>query len=146
MAAELATLVGELSPYVTAAVGAYGAAVLARAHEEVADVTVGWGRRMLQQIFGVRPDEDEVPETVIELAQAPDDPDLQAALRVQIRRVLAADEELAARLRAMLAEARAETAGTGTATVTASGERSVAIGRDNSGTIVTGDHSTGFNR
>ncbi|GAA4941471.1 hypothetical protein HD597_001224 [Nonomuraea thailandensis] len=126
MGAELATLVGELSPYVTAAVGAYGATVLARAQEEAADATVGWGRRMLQQIFGVRPDEDDVPETVIELAQAPDDPDLQAALRVQIRRLMAADEELAARLRAMVAEARAETAGT--VTVTASG-----------------DHSAGFN-
>ncbi|MBB6547931.1 hypothetical protein [Nonomuraea rubra] len=144
MGAELATLVGELSPYVTAAVGAYGAAVLVRAREEAADVTVAWGRRMLQRIFGVRSEGDELPEAVVELAQAPDDPDLQAALRVQIRRLLAADEELVAQLRAMVAEARAGTGGT--VTVTASGERSVAIGRDNSGTIITGDHSSGFNR
>lgn len=132
VSAELATLVGELSPYVTAAVGTYGAAVLVRAQEEAADATVGWGRRILRRIFA-----DEVPETVIELAQAPDDPDLQAALRVQIRRLLAADEELAAQVRAMVAEARAATAAT--VTVTASGERSVAVGRDNNATIITGD-------
>lgn len=50
------------------AVGAYGVAVLARANEEAADATVGWGRVLLQRIFGVIPEGEEAPEAIAELA------------------------------------------------------------------------------
>ncbi|WP_061290913.1 hypothetical protein [Herbidospora cretacea] len=132
MSAELAQLAQEVSPYVTAAISAYGAAVLARANDDAADATVGWGRGLLRRIFGTAP--EETPEAVAELAADPDDPDLQAALRVQIRRLLSTDPELAADVRAMLDQARAQ----GPA-VTASGDRSVAVGGDNTGVIATGD-------
>ncbi|MEV7012560.1 hypothetical protein [Streptosporangium sp. NPDC051022] len=41
MSGDPASLAHAVSPYVTAAVGAYGGAVLARANEEAADATVG---------------------------------------------------------------------------------------------------------
>ncbi|MGW5266289.1 hypothetical protein ACWEQG_35380 [Microbispora sp. NPDC004025] len=123
----------------TAAVSAYGGAVLARANEQAADATVGWGRALLQRIFGVAEEEQEVPEAVADLAADPDNPDLQAVLRVHIGKLLAADPELAGQVRELLDQARAEVGPA--VTVTASGSRSVAIGRDNSGSVTTGDHS-----
>jgi hypothetical protein len=130
---ELAVLIGEVSPYVTAAVGAYGGAVLARANDQAADATVGLGRRMLRRVFGTRAAGD-VPQPVADLAADPGDPDLQAALRVAIRRLLAADAELAGDLRGMLAGAAA-------VTVTASGERSIAA-QSITGVASTGDDAS----
>ncbi|MGC5010167.1 hypothetical protein ACLQ2R_05340 [Streptosporangium sp. DT93] len=140
MSGDLVTLAQEVSPYVTAAVGAYGGAVLARANEEAADATVGWGRALLQRIFGVT-SEAEVPEAVAELAADPDNEDLQAVLRVQIKKLLTADPELAAQVRAMLEQADAATGRTVTTTVTASGKGAVAAGRDITGSVTTGDQS-----
>jgi hypothetical protein len=135
MDSELATLASDISPYVTAAIGAYGAAVLSTARDQAADATVGLGRRFLQRIFGRRLPE-ETPSAVTELAASPDDLDLQAALRVAIRHALAADPELVADLRQQL-----DGAGAGGVTVTASGERSVAA-QTISGVVVTGDNGT----
>jgi hypothetical protein len=125
---ELAVLIGEVSPYVTAAIGAYGGAVLAKANNQAADATVGLGRRMLQRIFGTRA-VGEAPQPVFDLAADPDDPDLQEALRVAICKMLATDAELKGDLRGMLAGAAV--------TVTASGERSIAA------QTITGVASTG---
>jgi hypothetical protein len=99
---ELAVLVGQVSPYVTAAVGAYGSTVLAKVNDDAAGATLGLGRRMLQRIFGSRAP-GNIPQPVADLAADPRDADLQAALRVAIRKVLAVDTELASDLRAMLA-------------------------------------------
>jgi hypothetical protein len=129
---ELAVLVGEVSPYVTAAVGAYGVAVLTRVNDQAADATVGLGRQILQRIFGVRAAGD-VPQPVADLAADPDDPDLQAAVRVAIRKLLAADANLAGDLRGVMAGAAA-------VTVTASGERSIAA-QTITGIASTGDDS-----
>jgi hypothetical protein len=129
---ELAVLIGEASPYVTAAVRAYGGAVLAKANDQAADATVGLGRRILQRIFGTRAAGD-VPPPVADLAADPDDPDLQAALRVAIRKLLADDPGLAGDLRGMLAGAAV--------TVTASGERSIAA-QSITGVASTGDDAT----
>lgn len=134
MDGELATLASDISPYVTAAIGAYGAAVLSTARDQAADATVGLGRRLLQRIFGQRTPE-QAPSAVAELAQSPDDLDLQAALRVAVRHALAADPELVADLRQLL-----DGSGAGV-TVTASGERSVAA-QVISGVVVTGDNGT----
>lgn len=51
-ASDVATLVTEAAPYVTAAVGAYGEAVLAKVRDDAADATVGVGRRLPQRVFG----------------------------------------------------------------------------------------------
>ncbi|WP_329428799.1 hypothetical protein OG339_05695 [Streptosporangium sp. NBC_01495] len=141
MSGDLVNLAHEMSPYVTAAIGAYGGAVLARANEEAADATVGWGRTLLQRIFGVTTTEEEMPEAVTELAADPDDPDLQAMLRVQIGKLLKADPDLAAQVRTLLEQANAATGRTHITTVTASGERSTAAGGNITGPSTKGDHS-----
>ena len=71
-----------------------------------------------------------MPRPVADLAADPDDPDLQAALRVAIRARLAADAGLAGDLREMLKAAAVS--------VTASGERSIAA-QSISGVASTGD-------
>jgi hypothetical protein len=63
---------------------------------------------MLQRIFGARA-EGQVPESVADLAADPGNPDLQAALRVVIIKMLAADPGLPGDLRGMLAGAPAVT-------------------------------------
>lgn len=125
---ELTVLAGQVSLYVTAAVAAYGTAVLAKANDQAADATVGLGRRMLQRIFGKHA-AGEVPPPVADLAADPYDRDLQAALRTAIRKALAEDKGLAGELRGMLVAAAV--------TVTASGERSIAAH------TITGIASTG---
>lgn len=129
MSGDLAALAAEVSPYVTAAVSAYGAAVLARAQEDAADATVGWGRRILQRIFGVAEDESDAPQEVRDLAGDPEDPDLQAALRVAIRKALAQDPGLAREVRDLLAEA--------SRAVVSAGDHGIAAGRD---VTVTASH------
>lgn len=70
-------------------------------------------------------------------AQTPDDEDGKAALRLQLKLLLVEDQSLAQEVRNWMAQAKA--AGT---SVTASGDRSVAIGGDARGTrIITGDRT-----
>ncbi|MFI6291029.1 hypothetical protein ACIBEJ_05550 [Nonomuraea sp. NPDC050790] len=161
---DVAVVAGEVMPYVSAAVGAYGAAVLAKTQEAAAQSTVGLGTRILQRVFGrsetpgAAPGDgtgDGTPDdgtpgagtgagsdagtdagrragvaAIEELAAHPGDADYVAALRLAIRRVLEAEPELAREIRAMVGAP---------GSVTASGERSVAIGGSNAGLVVTGD-------
>jgi len=74
-------------------------------------------------------------EAVQDAAEHPDDEDALAALRLQLKKLLAEDEPLAQELARLLEQTRP--AGQ---TVIASGERSVAIGGNASGNvIITGD-------
>lgn len=76
-------------------------------------------------------------EAVKDAAAAPQDEDAQAALRLQLRKILADDQVLAAEVARLWEEAKA--AGV---TVTALGDRSVAVGGGVSGSvIVTGDRN-----
>src|SRR5690349_8692742 len=108
-------------PYVAAVAGAYGSAVLERVRDAAADATaeatVGAGRRLLRRILGREESAAVVGAAVQDLAANPNDEDRIAALRLQLRKVFAADPELRAELQTMLpAEA-----------VTATGPRSVAV-------------------
>jgi hypothetical protein len=105
MAGEVATLVADATPYMTAAVGAYGGAVLAKVRDDAADATVGVGRRLLQRVFGQRNEDQPLPEPLAELVSCPDDADVLAALRVAIRRHLEADAPMLADVRSLLASA-----------------------------------------
>ncbi|WP_406094099.1 hypothetical protein [Streptomyces sp. NBC_01013] len=126
------TIVGEIGPYVSAAVGAYGTAVLTRATDVGADATVGLGRRILQRIRGSQEDPTELDRAVAEAAEAPDDADFQAMLRVQIKRALLADPELTAGVAQLLTES--------SVSFTASGDGAVAV-QHNSGVISTGNNA-----
>ncbi|MEV8426994.1 hypothetical protein [Streptomyces niveus] len=143
MSVDAVQLAQDLTPYATAAVTAYGAAVLARVESGAADATVLFGQRMLRRLTGrdtpdVEPtaEQDAVVHCITDLADAPDDADLAAVLRVQIRRLLMAEPDLAADIAGW-----ARPAAPGTVTITTSGERSPAV-QNNYGTIHTGDSTT----
>jgi hypothetical protein len=103
MTGDVAELVNEAWPFVSAAVGGYGAAVLKASEDSAAGATVSCGRRILRRIFGG----GEPPEALAELATDPGDADLQAALRVVMRKVLADEGSIAGSVRELLAEAAA---------------------------------------
>jgi hypothetical protein len=130
---EVATLAAEVVPYASAAAAAYGGAVLAKVRDDAADATVGLGRRLLQRIFGIRGHDEPLPVPIADMVADPADADAAAALRLAVRKALAADPGLQAEVRVMLAQAGVS--------ITASGERSIAA-QDISGVAVTGDDAT----
>jgi hypothetical protein len=124
MGGDVASLAAEMTPYVSAAVGAYGGAVLVRVRDEAADATVGLGRRLLQRIFGTRGDGEPLPGPLADLAADPRDADALAAVRLVVRKALAADPVLAAEVGSMLAAAP------GVAQQVRAGRDAYAAGRD----------------
>ena len=129
------TVASEITPYVSAAIGAYGTAVLTRATDASADATVTLGQRILQRIRGNREESaepDRLDRALAEAAEAPGDEDFQAMLRVQIKKALLADAELTQDIARLLSGS--------SVTLTASGDRSVAV-QHNSGIISTGSNA-----
>jgi hypothetical protein len=133
MDADAAAMAAQVVPYATAALSAYGGAVLARVQDDAADATVGLGRRLLHKIFGTHSAEEPLPEPLADLAADPGDSDAVAALRLYLRKLLTADTSLRADLGDLLAGAGV--------TVTAVGERSIAA-HTISGIASTGDNAT----
>ncbi|MEV4532541.1 hypothetical protein AB0J82_01765 [Asanoa sp. NPDC049518] len=130
MDADLATTV---VPYLTAAAAAYGTAVLDRVRDSAADATadasVGLGRRLLSRILGRQESADAVSEAVQDIVADPADPDRVSALRLQIRKALVADPQLASDVAHLVARS-------GVA-INATGEGAVAV-QHNSGIVQTG--------
>lgn len=124
MSGEVASLAAEMTPYVSAAVGAYGGAVLAKVRDDTADATVGLGRRLLQRVFGSRLEGEPLPDPLGALAADPEDGDALAAVRLAIRQALADDPALQAEVRSMLASA------TGVTQQVHAGRDAYAAGRD----------------
>ncbi|MFC9610390.1 hypothetical protein [Streptomyces sp. NPDC056938] len=135
MGAEIMQLVGQAGPAVTAAVGAYGAAVLTRAQDAAADSTVSLGQRILQLVWRHRDEagQAELERVVGEAADEQDDAYSTAVLSRLLRHALQDDPVLRKELAAVLPA-------TSTVTVTASGERSIAA--QHIGTAITGDGHT----
>jgi hypothetical protein len=129
MSTEIATLAASAVPYIAAAVHTYGASVLDKLQEAAADATVGAGGRILGRMLAHR--SPAIEGAIVDLAEDTEDEDRRAALRLQIRKALAADPQLAA---AVAEEVNA--AGT---SVVASGERSVAAHTISGGVVSTGD-------
>ncbi|MFC4121023.1 hypothetical protein [Nonomuraea zeae] len=109
----------DVMPYVTAAIGAYGVAVLAKTSELAADTQIARGTRILQRVFGRG---DAYSRLVIgRVADAkPDDEPSHAALKLAIMEAFQVDPYLAREVAAMLPRAA----------VAASAERPVAVGGD----------------
>lgn len=129
---EVDVIVGQVVPVIGAAVGAYGAGVLTRLEDGAADATVGLGRLVLARLLRHPGRRAPLEQAVTDLAADVRDPDALAALRLQVRAILAEDPSLVAQLAGMMPPSPA---------AAASGDRSVAVGGDNSGVINTGDHS-----
>jgi hypothetical protein len=127
-------LVEQAGPYLTAAVGAYGAAVLTRAQDVAADATVGLGQRILQLVWrrGDEAGRAELERVVDEAADERNDAYSAAVLSRILRRALQDDPRLREELSALL-----PAPAPGTVTITASGERSIAA--QHIGTAITGD-------
>ncbi|MFE7772604.1 hypothetical protein ACFU5O_01615 [Streptomyces sp. NPDC057445] len=132
--AETGQLVEQAAPYLTAAAGAYGVAVLTRAESAAADATVNLGRRILQAVWRRRDEAGRaaLEAAVAEVAEEPQDPDTAAVLRRHLKRALRDDPELRAELAVLLPA--------GEGAVTASGERSIAARTIT--TAITGDNAT----
>jgi tetratricopeptide (TPR) repeat protein len=107
MSGDVLSLAAEVTPYVSAAAAAYGGAVLVKARDAAADATVGLGRRLLQRVFGVRREGEPLPGALADLAASPQDEDALAAVRLAVRKAVAADPVLEADLRSMLDSAPA---------------------------------------
>jgi hypothetical protein len=109
MAGEVATLVADATPYVTAAVSAYGGAVLAKVRDDAADATVGVGRRLLQRVFGRRTADEPLPAPLAALAADPGDADALGMVRWAMRQALEADAAMLEEVKSMLASAQGVT-------------------------------------
>ncbi|HEX5200262.1 hypothetical protein ACFQS1_12550 [Paractinoplanes rhizophilus] len=132
---DVAQTANAVLPYVTGAITAYGAATLDKVRQavvdEAADGTVSLGHRILNRILRRDASRPAIEGAIGDVAAGEDGSDV--ALKLQIRKALAADPELAREVAAMLTA--------GGVTITASGERSVAT-QTNYGIISTGDNST----
>ncbi|MFD4433176.1 hypothetical protein [Nocardia sp. NPDC058497] len=95
MTAEIPALVDAAWPFVTAAVGAYGAAVLSQGQDRAADATVSLGQRLLQRIFHA---------DGADLGNSLGSADGQSELRASMTRILELDSDLAREITRMIAE------------------------------------------
>jgi hypothetical protein len=105
--------------------------------ENVGDEVVGFARRLWDRLRGKVEAKEAAREAVEDLAAAPDDEDLRIALKVQLRKLLDEDSELAADVERLWREAQLAGAPQLVNTVTASGAGAVAIGGYATGSTVT---------
>jgi hypothetical protein len=126
MSGEIA-FAAEAVPIATAAIGIYGKAVLAKAWDDTADVTIKAGLRLLQRVFGQRKDGEALPEVVADVVAHPDDVDVVAQFRLTIRRALEADPALAKEVATIVTEA---SPGTSVSQHVVAGRDAYAAGRD----------------
>jgi hypothetical protein len=94
MGGDVPSLAAEMAPYMSAAAGFYGWAVLANVRDEAAGATVSLGRRLLQRVFGVRGEGEPLPGPLADLAGDPHDSDAAAAVQIAVRDALAGDPVL----------------------------------------------------
>ena len=131
---EVDLIAGQVVPVIGAAVSAYGAGVLTRVQDAAAEATVGLGQRLLAWLLRHAPQRASLEAAVTDLATDGNDPDAIAALRLQIRKILNQDPDLAAELAGMLPPSPQVTAmNTGSVTQTETSGPTVAV------TGVTGD-------
>ncbi len=146
LAAGLTAFLAPALPYLLTGVeeasGALGAKLAEDTWEKAKEI---WGRLRPQV------EANSVAKVVAaDLAQAPDDPDAQAALRLQLKKLLAEDAQLASELARLLESAgprvsyQAELHGSGAIAqgsgAIAAGERGIAVGGNVRDTVlITGD-------
>ena len=133
LASSLTTVLVPLLPYLLKA----GEKAAEETGKKVAGESLEWAKSLWVKL---KPKVEAKPaalEAAEDAAQTPDDEDAQAALRVQLKKLLTEDQSLAEEVSRWLEQGKA--AGI---TVTAFGERSVAIGGNvNGSTIVTGNRN-----
>ncbi len=118
---DVVTVVGVLAPVLPYLLEKAGDVATAEAIKKVGKDAWGLWRKLWPAIQA----SPAASEAVEDLAARPDDEDLRAVLRVQLKKLLQTDQSLADEVARLI--------------VTASGDRSVSAGRDIRGTITTGD-------
>ena len=133
---EIAALTAFLAPFLPRllkpAQDAAGDAV-----ERLGEKSWEYAQKLWNKLNGKVKEKPAAIEVALEVADAPDDDDARAALAWQLKKLLNEDEELLAQVRAVWDEAERDPAAN--VQVIASGERAVAVGRDSTGNITTGD-------
>jgi hypothetical protein len=136
-AIEVAALTAFLAPFLPTLVKA-GEKVVAKAADAASDEAFEYAKALWERLKPGVEAKPAAQEAVDEVAGRPDDEDALAAMRLQLRKLLEADTQLEGDVAAIWRQAEAANV----VQVTASGERSVAVGGDVTGsTIVTGDQS-----
>jgi hypothetical protein len=131
LASSVTTALVPLLPYLLKA----GEKAAEETGKAAANQSLEWGKSLWSKLKTKVEAKPAALEAAQDVAHAPEDKNLQIALQVQLQKLLTQDQSLAEEVSRWLEQGKA--AGV---TVTASGERSVAIGGDvNGSTIVTGD-------
>ena len=135
--AQLVQFLAPFLPYLLKGVKLAGQEAAKKLGEKAGEQSLDHAKALWEKL---RPKVEARPaalEAATDVAANPKDEEALAALRLQLKKLLAEDESLAKELARLLTQARP--AGQ---TVTASGSRSVAIGGNVSGSvIVTGDNN-----
>ena len=133
IAGSLTTVLVPLLPYLLKA----GEKAAEETGKAVAGQSLEWAKSIWAKLGPKVEAKEAALEAAHDVADAPEDEEAQIALRRQLKKLLTEDQSLAAEVSRWLEQGKA----TGNI-VTASGERSVAIGGDAKGnTIVTGDRN-----
>ena len=132
LASSLTTALVPLLPYLLKA----GEKAAEETGKTVANQSLEWGKSLWSRLKSKVEAKPEALEAAQDIAQSPEDQDAQAAFRRQLNKLLTEDQSLAEEVSRWLEQGKAVGI-----TVVASGERSVAIGRDFQGTIITGDQN-----
>jgi phosphotransferase system HPr-like phosphotransfer protein len=137
-----AAAAGVVMKYVLPAIRDLGEKVLEASEDSVSNAVVGFGKRLLRALLGRRAQADQsIPEVValrkgierrvLVLARGPAQQKAASQLEGAIEDLLMADSSLLASIAALLEKAPEATV--------RQGDRSSYVGRDNSGTVITGD-------
>lgn len=100
MAGEVATIAAEAAPFLTA----YGAVVLDKVKNDLADATVRAGEKLMELVFRRKKDEP-LPDIVVEAVESPDDSAIRGMLEYTIRKALESNAQMLAEVREILANA-----------------------------------------
>lgn len=134
---EVAALTAFLAPFLPSLIKA-GEKAVEKAADAVSDEAFKYAKALWDKLKPGVEAKPAAKEAAEEVATHPDDDDALASLRLQLRKLLEQDQGLADDLARIWQEAQAANV----VQVTASGERSVAVGGDVTGsTIVTGDQT-----
>lgn len=130
LASALTTVLGPLMPYLLKA----GEKAADEAGKAVAGQSWEWAKSLWAKLEPKVEAKEAALEAAQDVAESPDDKDSKGALRKQLRKLLTEDQSLAEEVSRLLEQ--------GGINVSASGDRSVAIGGNvNSSTIITGDQN-----
>ena len=133
---EIAALTAFLAPFLPHLI-AGGGKLVEGAVEGAGREAYEHAKRLWGRLRGKVEEREPAAEAAAEVAARPDDPRALGALELQLEKLLAADQELAADLERLWQDAKRA------GVVAATGDRSIAAGGNVSGSVfITGDQNT----